>query len=237
MIEAGTDLLDIGGYSTRPGADDVPPSEERRRVEKAISLIHKQFPDARISIDTFRAEVARAAVEAGARLINDVSGGQADPAMFTTAAQLRVPYIAMHSRGTPQTMQQLTHYDNLLQEVMDYFVERLARLKEAGVHDVILDPGFGFAKTLEQNYELFGHLEQLHWLERPLLVGVSRKSMIWRVLGTSAAEALHGSSALHALALQKGAHFIRVHDVKPAYEVRAIWELSQPKPPVPHASW
>ncbi len=224
MVTEGADLVDIGGYSSRPGAADVPLAEEKERVRKAIQAVRQQFPQLIISVDTFRAEVARLAVGEGANLVNDISAGHLDAAMLPTVAELKIPYIAMHMRGTPQTMKQLTKYDQLLHEILDYFAERLERCKTLGIHDVAIDPGFGFAKTVEQNYELFSQLEVLHHLQRPLLVGVSRKSMIWRVLNSTAEDALHGTTALHMLALQKGAHFLRVHDVKPAKDVIAIWE-------------
>lgn len=224
-LSEGAQILDIGGYSTRPGAAEVSPEEEWERVRWAASLIRREWPDAVLSVDTFRAEVARRAVkECGVDIINDVSGGELDPLMFTTVASLGVPYILMHMRGTPATMQQHTDYTNLMSEMLDYFQRKVYQLRELGVRDIIIDPGFGFAKTLEQNYQLMANLSVLQALRLPMLVGVSHKSMIYRLLGTSAEEALNGTTALHMIALQQGASILRVHEVRPAVETIRIFE-------------
>ncbi len=219
MIEEGATFVDVGGYSTRPGAMEISVEEERRRVLGAIQPILKNFPETLISIDTFRSEIAKAAVGDGALMINDISGGNLDPTMFETVAQLHVPYILMHLRGNPQTMTSQTAYQNLVKEVMDYFHQKLHHLAPYNFSDIIIDPGFGFAKTIPQNFELLNHLEYFTHLERPLLVGLSRKSMVWKTLKSSPEEALNGSTALHTIALLKGANILRVHDVKEASEV------------------
>lgn len=219
MLLEGATFLDVGGYSSRPGAADIPVDEELERVIKAIVIIHKEFPSAIISIDTFRAEVARQAVLEGAGVINDISAGELDSKMFHAVAELNVPYIAMHMRGTPQTMKGLTQYSNLVKELVDYFIDKINRLKILGVHDVIIDPGFGFAKTIEQNFEILEHLDHLHHLDKPVLAGLSRKSMVWKTLGITAEEALNGTTALNMTAVMKGASILRVHDVKEAVEV------------------
>ncbi len=222
MLAEGADFMDVGGYSSRPGATDISIEEELSRVIPVINNLKKEFPSAIISVDTFRSRVAQAAVGEGAELVNDISGGQLDLTMVETVASLRVPYIAMHMRGTPQTMNQLTDYDNIIKEELDYFHQQVAQLKSAGVTDIIIDPGFGFAKTTEQNFELLNHLETLSVLEKPILVGLSRKSMIWRTLKTNPESALNGSTVLHTLALLKGASILRAHDVKEAKEVIAL---------------
>ena len=219
ILKEGADFIDVGGYSTRPGAEDVLVEEELRRVLPAIDAIVKNFPEAIISIDTFRSEVARKAVEAGAAMINDVSGGEMDEKMFSTVASLRVPYVLMHMRGTPQTMVQDTNYDNLLKDIIDYFHTKIFRLQKIGIKDIIIDPGFGFAKTAEQNFEVLNKLELFQILNKPILVGISRKSMIWKTLKVSAEEALNGTTALNAVALLKSASILRVHDVREAKEV------------------
>lgn len=220
LVREGADIIDIGAYSSRPGADDVSTEEELARLRMGMDVIHRMAPDAIVSVDTFRAEVARACVEEmGVHVINDISGGELDKNMFRTVAELGVPYILMHMQGTPQTMQQAPHYDNLMADMLRYFAERIVPLQEMGVKDIIIDPGFGFAKTIEHNYELLHHLSDLHALELPLLVGVSRKSMVYRLLGTTPAEALNGTTALHAIALMQGASILRVHDVKECREV------------------
>jgi dihydropteroate synthase len=228
MASEGADFIDIGGYSSRPGADDIPEEEEWNRVLPAIQSIRKEFPRLILSIDTFRSSIARKAIHEGCDMINDISAGQRDSKMFQLAADLRVPYVAMHMRGTPQTMTQLTGYDNLMKEVIDYFHRVIHDLTQAGVSDVLIDPGFGFAKTVDQNFELLKHLDQLHILEKPLLVGLSRKSMIWRTLQTNPHEALNGTAVLHTLALLKGASILRVHDVKEAREVITLVNRMQP---------
>lgn len=219
MLSEGATFIDVGGYSSRPGAVDIPVAEECTNVLKAVKAILKEFPQTIISVDTFRAEVAFQAVQEGARMVNDISAGELDSKMFETIAELHVPYIAMHMRGTPQTMNALTTYHNLLNAMTDYFTEKIGRLTALGVTDIIIDPGFGFAKTIDQNFELLAHLDYLKNLDRPILAGLSRKSMIWKTLGTTAKHALNGTSALNMVALLNGAQILRVHDVKEAMEV------------------
>lgn len=218
MLEEGATFLDIGGYSSRPGALDISEEEEISRITKPIEAIAKRFPEAVISIDTFRAAVAKAGVDAGANVINDISGGHLDSQMLQTVAELRIPYVGMHMRGTPQTMKTLTDYDDILTEVMSYFGKIMNQCRELGIIDVVVDPGFGFAKTLEQNYYLLKNLPVLKQLGCPVLVGVSRKSMIHKLLKTSAEDALNGTTALNSVALLNGANILRVHDVKEAVE-------------------
>lgn len=227
IVGEGGTMIDVGAYSSRPGAADVSAEEEMERLRRGLAVVRREVPDAIVSVDTFRAEVARMCVEEyGADIINDISGGQFDRDMFRTVARLGVPYILMHIKGKPQTMQQAPQYDDLMREVMLYFAERLLRLRELGVKDVIVDPGFGFGKTLEHNYELMAHLGEFPMLEAPLLVGISRKSMIYRLLGGGPEEALNGTTVLNTIALMKGAHILRVHDVRPAAEaVRMIAAL------------
>lgn len=226
MIHEGADLLDIGGYSSRPGATNISENEEASRVLPAIERIHKAFPHIHISIDTFRAGIAQRGVEAGASIINDITGGEGDKDMFSTVSACRVPYILMHMRGTPQNMNTMTEYSNLIQDIIGYFHPKIAALHAAGVRDVVIDPGFGFAKTLEQNFELLQKLHQLTILGMPILAGLSRKSMIWRTLGTSPEDALPGTIALQTLALTKGASILRVHDVREAMEsIRLLAQL------------
>lgn len=218
MLQDGAAFIDVGGYSTRPGAEVVTPEEEIKRVVPAIRRIMKAFPDALISIDTFRSEVARAAIEEGACIINDVTGGDADAQMFATAGALRVPYILMHMRGTPQTMNQLTDYEDLLKDIASYFQQKIVALQQHGVKDIILDPGIGFAKTVQQNFQLLQQLEYFRIFSQPKLIGVSRKSLIWKTLKITPEEALNGTSVLNTVALLKGASILRVHDVKEAVE-------------------
>lgn len=218
MVKEGADLLDIGGYSTRPGAAGVTEKEEARRVLPAIRLLAEKFPQVPLSIDTFRSTIARQAVDAGATLVNDVSGGEMDSRMFETVADLAVPYILMHMRGTPETMTSLAVYEDLAKEVMDYFHTKLHRLRSLGIRDIVIDPGFGFAKTVEHNFELLQKLQYFQILGLPILAGLSRKSMIWRTLTTGPEEALNGTTALNMVALIKGASILRVHDVKEALE-------------------
>jgi len=218
MQTEGATFLDIGGHSTRPGAGGVSETQELDRVLPVVEAINQQLPHLVISIDTFRANVARQAVAAGAHIINDISGGNLDSTMFETVANLGVPYVLMHSRGTPQTMQQLTDYAHLVSDVIRELQEKIARLRALGVKDVLIDPGFGFAKTATQNFELLQQLEAFHALDCPLLVGVSRKSMIWRTLGITADQALNGTTVLNTVALSKGAQILRVHDVRQAAE-------------------
>ncbi len=219
MLLEGADFIDVGGYSSRPGATDISVDEEMQRVIPTIELISKQLPQAILSIDTFRSHVAKRAVEAGASLVNDISAGELDKEMAATVAALKIPFLAMHMKGNPQTMKQHAHYQDLLQEVITYFHEKISLLHKAGIKDVLIDPGFGFAKTIEQNFELLSHLDHLLALGKPLVVGLSRKSMIWRTLDTTAEHALNGTTALHSIALMKGASILRVHDVKEAVEV------------------
>lgn len=222
LLSSGADILDIGAYSSRPGAADVDADQERVRLLPVINAIMTRFPEAILSVDTFRSDVARASIAAGAHVINDISGGTLDANMFSTVAELRVPYILMHMRGTPNTMQQLTDYRDVVQDVNLFFGKQVAILRELGVKDIILDPGFGFAKTLEQNYELLWHLETLHVHGLPILGAVSRKSMIYKKLGIKAADALNGTTVLNTILLLKGVQILRVHDVKAAKEAIAL---------------
>lgn len=223
MMNDGADMIDIGGYSSRPGADDVSTEEEMNRLRRGLRIIRKLYPDVPVSVDTFRADVARMCIEEeGADIINDISGGMMDRQMFRTVAQLHVPYIMMHMQGTPDSMQLAPHYDNLRQEVMLYFAERIDRLCQMGAKDIIVDPGFGFGKTMEHNYELMAHLEDFHVFGLPLLVGISRKSMIYKLLGGTPQTSLNGTTVLNTIALTKGAHILRVHDVKEAVETKRI---------------
>lgn len=223
--DEGATMIDIGGYSSRSGADDVTPEEETRRLLKGIELTREEWPEAIISVDTFRAAVARECIAEGADIINDIAGGDLDPEMFGTVAELHVPYILMHMKGTPQNMQAAPHYEDVTMEVMRHLGERVEQLHEMGVSDIILDPGFGFAKTLEHNYELLSRMDDLLVLGCPILAGVSRKSMIYRLLGTTPDEALNGTSVLHTIALQKGATILRAHDVREAAEVIEIMKM------------
>lgn len=223
-IEQGTDMLDVGGYSSRPNADEVSVEEEIARVGRAMRVIRRVCPEMVVSIDTFRAEVVRRTVaEWGDCIVNDISAGELDPQMITTVAELGLPYVAMHMRGTPATMQSMTDYDDIVEEVHQYFAQRLDALRKAGIEDVVIDPGFGFAKTLEQNYQLMNGLGRLSDLGAPILVGISRKSMIYYLLGCTPAEALNGTTALHLEALRQGAKILRVHDTREAVEVVKIY--------------
>lgn len=223
LMDDGADMIDIGGYSSRPGADDVSPEEEMNRLRRGLRVVRRLYPEVPVSVDTFRADVARMCVEEeGADIINDISGGMMDRQMFRTVARLSVPYILMHMQGTPDTMQQAPHYDNLRREVMLYFAERIDRLCQMGAKDIIVDPGFGFGKTLEHNYELFHHLDDFNLFNLPLLVGISRKSMIYKLLGGTPQTSLNGTTVLNTIALMKGAHILRVHDVKEAVEAKRI---------------
>ena len=224
MIEQGATFLDVGGYSSRPGATDISQQQEINRVVPAIEAIIKQFPEALISIDTFRSNVAKQAVIAGACMVNDISAGKLDPKMFETIGALQIPYIMMHMRGTAQTMKSLTEYQNITKEVLFYFSERIAAARALNINDIIVDPGFGFAKNTDQNFELLNHLELFETLELPVLAGISRKSMVYKTLGISAKQALNGTTALHMVALQKGARILRVHDVKPAKECITLFK-------------
>ncbi|OIP52003.1 MAG: dihydropteroate synthase [Flavobacteriaceae bacterium CG_4_8_14_3_um_filter_34_10] len=219
MLHDGATFLDVGGYSSRPNAEEVSLTKELQRVVPVIENLIKQFPEAVLSIDTFRSEVAKHGVEAGAALVNDISAGLLDENMLATVAHLQVPYVMMHMRGTPQTMQALTTYKNVTQEVLYYFSGRIAAARKAGINDILADPGFGFAKTTDQNFELLSKLELFKNLDIPVLVGLSRKSMVYKTLGITPQEALNGTTALHTMALLKGASILRVHDVKEAIEV------------------
>jgi dihydropteroate synthase len=219
MLGDGASLIDLGGYSSRPGATDIPEEEEKIRVLSAIQNILKHFPDAILSVDTFRSAIAKSAIGEGAAMVNDISAGELDQQMFSVIAELKVPYVAMHMRGAPQTMARLTHYDNLVRELIEYFHQKIARLRELGVKDIIIDPGFGFAKTREQNFQILNHLEELQILGQPILAGLSRKSMVWKTLDQRPEDALNGTTALNTIALLKGADILRVHDVKEAVEV------------------
>ena len=228
MISEGADFLDIGGYSTRPGALDISMEEEVQRVAPGISLIKREFPETLISVDTFRSGVAKHAVESGADLINDISAGNLDPQMLSSVAKLDIPYIAMHMRGTPQTMQEETIYQDLIPEILSYFSQKLEQFRKLGIKDVIIDPGFGFAKTREQNFQLLRDLKSLRSLGLPILAGVSRKSMIYKTLQISPSEALNGTTALNMFALSQGANILRVHDVKEAKETVTLFEQLYP---------
>lgn len=223
ITNEGASIIDIGGYSSRPGAEDVSKEEEMSRLRFGLELIRKFYPEAVVSVDTFRADVARMCVEEyGVAMINDISAGQMDANMFATIVQLRVPYIMMHMKGVPQDMQKNPHYENLLKDIFLYFAQRIQQLRDLGAKDIILDPGFGFGKTLEDNYKLINHLDEFSLFELPLLVGISRKSMIYKLLGTHPEEALNGTTVLNTIALLKGANILRVHDVKAATEVVKI---------------
>ena len=224
LMDEGADMIDVGAYSTRPGADDVSEEEEMERLRRGLRVVRREFPDVPVSVDTFRASVARMAVEEeGADIVNDISGGDMDRQMFRTVARLHVPYVLMHMQGVPRSMQQAPHYDNVRREVMVHLAERVDLLHQMGVADVVVDPGFGFGKTLDHNYELMEHLEDFHELGCPLLVGISRKSMIYKLVGGTPQTALNGTTVLNAVALLKGAHILRVHDVAPAVEAKKMY--------------
>lgn len=226
FLNDGAKFIDIGAYSSRPGAAELSPDEELQRLLPVIEAITKKLPEAILSIDTFRALVAKEAILAGAHMINDISAGSMDEAMFETVAELQVPYVIMHMKGTPQTMQQHTQYQDIGMEVVSYFAAKVTALKKLGVKDIIIDPGFGFAKTLEQNYELFRQMDNLQVIGLPMLVGISRKSMIYKLLDTTPEAALNGTTVLNTLALQKGAAILRVHDVREAVECIKILTLA-----------
>ena len=224
LMDEGADMIDVGAYSTRPGADDVSEEEEMERLRRGLRVVRREFPDVPVSVDTFRASVARMAVEEeGADIVNDISGGDMDRQMFRTVARLHVPYVLMHMQGVPRSMQQAPHYDNVRREVMVHLAERVDLLHQMGVADVVVDPGFGFGKTLDHNYELMEHLEDFHELGCPLLVGISRKSMIYKLVGGTPQTALNGTTVLNTVALLKGAHILRVHDVAPAVEAKKMY--------------
>ncbi|MCE5205560.1 MAG: dihydropteroate synthase [Porphyromonadaceae bacterium] len=229
IIDEGGSMIDVGAQSTTPVAPFLTAKEEVTRLMPALKLIRSEFPHAILSVDTFYADVAKQAVEEfGANIINDISGGQIDEQMFSAVAQLQVPYVLMHMRGVPQTMQRFTDYEDMIQEIIHYFSERKARLNLLGVNDVIIDPGFGFSKTLPQNYELMAYLKYFHIFEEPMLVGISRKSMIYRLLDSTPEESLNGTSILNTVALLSGASILRVHDVKEAVEcVKIVGKITE----------
>jgi len=223
ITDEGASIIDIGAYSSRPEAEDVSMEEEMNRLRTGLELIRKYYPDAIVSVDTFHADVARMCVEEyGVAIVNDISAGQMDKEMYPTIARLGIPYIIMHMKGTPQTMQNNPQYAHLLKEIFYFFSEKVQKLRDLGVKDIIIDPGFGFGKTLEHNYELMNHLEEFSLFELPLLVGISRKSMIYKLLETTPEEALNGTTTLNTIALLKGANILRVHDVKSAMEAVKI---------------
>lgn len=218
MLQEGATFIDVGAYSSRPGAMDITEEEELVRIVPVVKALVKKFPDIILSIDTFRSEVARQSVEAGAAIINDISGGNLDKDMLRTVAQLQVPYILMHMRGNPKNMKELNSYDDLVQDILYYFSERIAEARALGINDLIVDPGFGFSKNVNQNFELMSKLELFQILDLPILSGISRKSMIYKPLGATPEEALNGTTVLNTVSLLKGAHILRVHDVKEAVE-------------------
>ncbi|WP_283643254.1 dihydropteroate synthase [Croceibacter atlanticus] len=223
MLTNGATFIDVGAYSSRPNADDVSETEELERSVPVIEAISKTFPEALISIDTFRSSVAKACVNAGASLVNDISAGQLDKEMMPTVATLQVPYIMMHMKGTPQTMTSNTNYDNLTKDILSYFSEKISEANALGINDIILDVGFGFSKTREQNFELLNHLDSFNITGLPMLVGLSRKSTIYKTLNTTASKALNGTTAMHAWVLQQGSNILRVHDVKETMEVITLY--------------
>lgn len=227
MLTEGAHVLDLGGQSSRPGAALTGPETEIQRVVPAIEAIIKRFPEALVSVDTFHAPVAKAAVEAGAQIVNDISAGLMDEKMFQTVSDLKVSYILMHMKGTPKTMQQNPVYEDIVPEVFDFLNQRVQVARTHGIKELMLDPGFGFGKTIDQNYSLLKHLKSFEMLQLPLLAGVSRKSMIYKVLETEAEQALNGTTALHMLALNNGAHMLRVHDVKEAAEAVRLFNCYQ----------
>ena len=227
MLNEGATFIDVGAYSSKPNAEYVSEEEEIRRLIPIINILVDEFPKIILSIDTFRSRVASKAIEAGAAIINDISAGNLDAAMMTTVAKLNVPYIMMHMKGTPKTMQSLTHYDAILKEMLVYFAQKLKEARSLGINDIIVDPGYGFAKTTEQNFEVLQKSELFQMLDVPILAGLSRKSMIYKTLQTDAQEALNGTTVLNALALTKGANILRVHDVKEAMETIALFEAFQ----------
>ena len=225
ILDEGASIIDIGAYSSRPGAAEVSEAEEMERLRNGLELIRQHYPEAIVSVDTFRADVARMCVEEyGVAIVNDISAGNMDDRMFSTIARLGVPYVIMHMKGTPKDMQKNPQYDHFLKEIFYFFSEKVQKLRDLGAKDIIIDPGFGFGKTIEHNYELMNHLEEFHLFELPILVGISRKSMIYRLLETTPEKALNGTTALNTIALTKGAHILRVHDVKEAVESVKIVE-------------
>lgn len=230
ILTEGGSIIDIGAYSSRPNAEHISTEEEMKRLRNGLQIICREHPDAAVSVDTFRADVARMCVEEyGVAMVNDIAAGEMDSEMFPTIARLGVPYIIMHMQGTPQNMQQHPHYEDVLREVLYYFSEKVQRLRDIGVKDIILDPGFGFGKTLAHNYELLNRMEEFDIFELPVLVGVSRKSMIYKLLDTTPEEALNGTTVLHTIALMKGANILRVHDVKEAVETVRLVNAMKPE--------
>lgn len=227
MISEGADILDLGAYSTRPQAEDISEEEEWQRISSILPTLRSTFPKVVLSLDTFRSGIAKKAIDQGIDIINDISGGELDPNMFNVIASNQCPYIMMHMRGTPQTMQSMNTYDDLVNDVILHLSGKIKQLNDLNFHNIILDPGFGFAKNINQNFELLSRLEELHQLPYPLLVGLSRKSMIYKTLGITAEESLNGTTALHAIALEKGAQLLRVHDVKEAKECIALWKKTK----------
>ena len=219
MVADGADILDIGGLSTKPGSSAISAEEEKKRVIPVIELIHHHFPETIISVDTYQSGVAAAAVKAGASMVNDISGGNLDTEMINVVSELNVPYVCMHMKGRPETMQQCAQYEDLVKEILDYFIAKIEKCKKAGIKDVIIDPGFGFAKNIEQNFILLKNLSLFRMLDRPVLAGLSRKSTVYKTLGINPEEALNGTTVLNTLALNNGANILRVHDVKEAKEV------------------
>lgn len=230
MIAAGASVLDVGGYSSRPGAAAISEAEEQKRVIPAIAQLAKQFPQAIISVDTFRSSIAKEALASGASIVNDISAGQLDDNMMRVVAEMKAPYLLMHMRGTPQNMQLNTSYTCLVKELHSFFSERIAMARRVGITDIVIDPGFGFGKSREQNFELLRHLALLHLYNCPLMVGISRKSMIYKTLNTEPSDSLNGTTALHMAALAEGVHLLRVHDVKEAVECIQLFEAIQEVP-------
>ncbi len=224
MIDEGVDIIDVGGQSTRPGSNRISAKEELHRVIPAIEIILKDFPETIISVDTYQSAVAKEAIKTGASIINDISAGNMDKDMLETVAKLQAPYICMHMKGTPQDMQVDASYDNVTREVLDFFIQKTEQCREAGINDVIIDPGFGFGKTISHNFTLLKELAAFKMLEKPIMAGLSRKSTIYKTLGATAGEALNGTTALNTLAIQNGANILRVHDVKEAKEVIKLYE-------------
>jgi dihydropteroate synthase len=226
MLAEGAAILDIGGMSSRPGAAVIDAEEELRRVLPAIENIHREFPEAILSIDTIRSKVAREAVHAGAAMINDISAGRLDDALYPTLAELQVPYVLMHMQKRPENMQEAPLYENVVQEVLDFLIFEIATLRKLGLKDILIDPGFGFGKSIEHNYEILRSLHVFQMLDVPILAGLSRKSMIYKPLGLDPEHALNGTSALHMVALQQGAKVLRAHDIAPAIEVIKLWQMT-----------
>lgn len=224
MLRDGAAFIDMGAYSSRPKAAEISEAEEQSRLLPIVKLILDHFPDALLSIDTFRSNIAQKSLDMGASMINDISAGALDEKMMEVVSVYKVPYVMMHMRGTPQTMSTMTHYDDIVKEMLFYFSEKVAKARSLGINDVIIDPGFGFAKTLDQNFEVLQKMELFQNLELPILAGISRKSMVYKVLNSSAEEALNGTTALHMIALMKGASILRVHDVKEAMECIRLFE-------------